>query len=277
MSANQQQIDYWNGQAGATWVAAQARLDAMLEPLSVIALQRAAVQAGERVIDVGCGCGATSLAMAQQGAEVWGLDISAPMLDHARARADGLSGVTFSVGDAASVPLTPDHDLIFSRFGVMFFADPVAAFRHLRSGLRDDGRLVFLCWQAPRENPWVSVGGAAIQPFLPTPAAPPDPRAPGPFAFGDLDYLHGVLAAAGYANIVIDSVREKLTLGADLDEAMAFQGQVGPAARALAELQGDQREAALAAAREALVPYLSSTGVVLEGATWLVSATQGAD
>ncbi len=124
MSSNQEQVDYWNGQAGETWVRAQARLDAMLKPLSDVALAKAAATAGERVIDVGCGCGATSIALAEGGAAVWGIDISAPMLAHAKARTKQLDHVAFAQADAATQTLTPDHDLIFSRFGVMFFDDP---------------------------------------------------------------------------------------------------------------------------------------------------------
>ncbi len=271
MSDNQDQIDYWNGEAGATWVRVQERLDAMLEPLSKVAVDKANPVSGERAIDVGCGCGATTLALAARGTAVWGVDISEPMLAHAKQRGAGMEHVAFSVADAASQALTPDHDLIFSRFGVMFFADPVGAFTNLRSGLKADGRLVFLCWQSPRENPWVSVGGAAIAPFLPE-AEPPDPKAPGPFAFADRDYLHGILSQAGYADINIDPVHVDLNIGRDLDDAMEFQGQVGPAARALAELSGEQREAALAAAREALQAFVTPQGVVLGSATWLVSA-----
>lgn len=277
MSENQEQVDYWNGEAGATWVKAQERLDTMLEPLSAVAIAKANPSNGERVIDVGCGCGTTSLAMAARGASVWGVDISEPMLAHARQRAAELDNVAFSVADAASQTMTPDHDLVFSRFGVMFFADPVAAFTNLHTGLKADGRLVFLCWQSPRDNPWVSVGGAAIQPYLPEEPEPVDPKAPGPFAFADVEYLHSVLTQAGFADINIESVNRDLRLGKDLDEAMAFQSQVGPASRVLAELSGTQKEEALAAARAALEPFATDDGVVLASATWLVSANAGAE
>jgi SAM-dependent methyltransferase len=184
-----------------------------------------------------------------------------------------MDNVAFSVADAASQTMTPDHDLIFSRFGVMFFADPVAAFANLRTGLKPGGRLVFLCWQAPRANPWVSVGGAAIAPFLPDEDAP-DPKAPGPFAFADADYLRGILQQAGFVDVNIDNVQVDLRVGADLDAAMEFQSQIGPAARVLAELSGAQRDEALSAARAALEPFATPEGVVLGSATWLVSAKQ---
>ncbi len=272
MADNAEQVEYWNGQAGATWVEAQERMDAMLAPLSSIALERAAAQAGERAIDIGCGCGATTLALADSGASVWGVDISAPMLARARERAAGRENVAFSEADAATQTYTPDHQLIFSRFGVMFFADPFAAFANIRSALTPDGRMVFLCWQAPRENPWMAIAGRALQPYLPEPEEPLDPRAPGPFAFADETYLRDILGRAGFTDVQMEDVRVDLHIGDSLDAAMSAQSEIGPAARALAELDGEQREAALQAARDALAPHVTETGLDLGAATWLVSA-----
>jgi len=274
MSDNQPQIDYWNGQAGETWVRAQQRLDTMLEDLSAAAIAKANPQPGERAIDVGCGCGATTQALAQAGASVWGIDISGPMLAHAKQRLAEVTNVAFAQTDAATQALTPDHALIFSRFGIMFFDDPVAAFENLRTGLTSDGRLVFMCWQAPRDNPWVSIGGRAIAPFLPE-AEPVDPKAPGPFAFADTDYVRGILEAAGYADINVESVTMDLCVGENLDAAMEFQAEVGPMARVLAELDGDARQRAMDAARAALEPFVTPDGIVLGAAAWLVSARNG--
>ncbi len=272
MSGNEEQIEYWNGKAGETWVTAQERVDAMLAPLSAQAVAAAAVQAGERVVDIGCGCGATSIAFAERGAHVWGVDISAPMLARARERSAGLDNVAFSEGDAATQSYTPDHQLVFSRFGVMFFADPHAAFANIRSALVPGGRLVFMCWQAPRENPWMAVAGRAIQPYLPEPEAPVDPQAPGPFAFARDAYIRDILGAAGFSDVEIVDTRAELHIGDTLDDAMAAQSEIGPAARALAELDGDERDAALAAAREALAPHISDNGINLGAAAWIVSA-----
>lgn len=271
MTDNSDQIKYWNGQAGDTWVRGQERLDAMLEPLSRIVLDKAAACTGERVIDIGCGCGATSLALAASGAEVWGVDISAPMLARARERAAGQSNVVFTEADAATAKLTADHQLLFSRFGVMFFSEPLLAFKNLHSGLSDDGRMVFMCWQAAQVNPWITIAGRAIQPFLPPPE-PVDPKAPGPFAFADKDYLNSLLVGAGFAHIEIEPASADLHVGDDLEAAMHSQGEVGPVARALAELSGADKEAALQAVREAFTPLLTESGLNLAGATWLVSA-----
>jgi len=273
MSDNQAQIDYWNGRAGETWVGAQQRLDNMLEALTAVAIAKADPQPGERAIDVGCGCGTTTFALADRGAAVWGIDISGPMLAQAKKRGEAYEHVAFSQADAATQALTPDHQLIFSRFGVMFFADPVAACKNLRTGLTDDGRMVFMCWQAPRDNPWVSVGGRALQPFLPEGEAI-DPKAPGPFAFADADYLRSILTQAGFANVEIESVTMDLCVGDDLDAAMDFQAQVGPMARALAELDGEAQQQAAEAARAALEPFVTPNGVILGSAVWLVSATE---
>ena len=272
VSGNEAQIDYWNGAAGETWVRAQERTDAMLEPMTEIAIARANAAGGERVIDVGCGCGATTIALAESGASVWGIDISGPMLERARQRAEGLESVAFTKADAATQSLTPDHELIFSRFGVMFFSDPVAAFTNLYSGLRANGRMVFLCWQAPSENPWISIGGRALQPFLPPPESASDPREPGPFALAEADYLESVLKRAGFGKVALEDVRVDLHLGDTLDAAMQAQSEIGPVARALKELEGKQRNDALAAVRAAFELHVTSRGLDLGAAAWLVSA-----
>jgi len=274
-NGNDEQVEYWNGRAGQSWVAAQAHLDRMLAPVSAALLERSGARRGERVVDVGCGCGDSALALAQRGAAVWGIDISEPMLALARSRAAGLHNVAFSRTDAATADFTPDHDLVLSRFGVMFFADPHAAFQNLRTALVDDGRLCFVCWQAPQLNPWVSIAGKAVRPFLPEPDEQADPRAPGPFAFAEAQYVRDILDQAGFADIAIDSFEPALHLADDLDGAMDFLQQVGPLSRALAELDEPAQTAARDAARQALSPYATDHGLDLDGACWLVSARAG--
>jgi SAM-dependent methyltransferase len=273
-NGNAEQIEYWNTQAGPTWVESQAHVDRLLAPLTAILLERAAAQAGERVLDVGCGCGDTSLQLAQAGADVWGIDISGPMLARAEERAKelDLDNIVFSQTDASTQPLTPDHDLIVSRFGVMFFADPTAAFRNLRTGLSREGRLCFLCWQPPGENPWMSIAGAAVQPLLTPPETPPDPRAPGPFAFADREYLARVLGDSGFRAIDIRSVAVDVHIADNLDDALDSQSRIGPLARALQELEGEERERAVAAARDALSAHVTEDGLDLGAACWLVYA-----
>ena len=268
--SNEAQNEFWNGPAADVWVQAQEYMDQMLAPLSELAVEKAALTDGERAIDVGCGCGGTSLALAESGGAVWGLDISAAMVARARERAEG-APVAFSVGDAATQTYTPDHNLIFSRFGVMFFDDPKAAFSNLRTALAPGGRLVFICWQVPRENLWMSVAGRAVQPYLPETEAQ-DPRAPGPFAFADPNWVDEILSDAGFADIVIESITPDLRVGSTVEEAMYFQSRIGPLARAVAELDEATQVKANEAVHAALSDYLTEQGVVLRSAAWLVSA-----
>lgn len=273
MSAgNEAQIEYWNGKAGQTWVRSMDRIDGMMAPVTTALLARAAVAPGERVVDVGCGCGSTTLELVRRGALVFGIDVSEPMLAVAKERAAGMKGVAFRCTDAATQPFTPDHELVLSRFGVMFFARPAEAFANLRTGLVPNGRLCFVCWQPMSQNAWMSTAGDAVLPFLPKPATPPDPRAPGPFAFADRGYLRGILESAGFDAIEIEELRVVLHVGDDLDQAMAFQKDVGPVARALAELEGETRTRALDAARAALAARLGPSGIDLGAACWLVTA-----
>jgi len=268
---NEEQKEFWNGPAGDVWVEAQEIMDRMLAPLSDAALSAAAPLSGERVIDIGCGCGATTLAIAESGASVWGVDISAPMLARARARTAELDNVTFSVNDASTADYNAEHHLIFSRFGVMFFDDPKAAFSNLRSALVGGGRLAFVCWQSPEKNPFMSVAGRAAQPFLPE-SEPQDPCAPGPFAFADPHWIEEVLDNAGFSDVNITSLNPHLAVGKTLDESMYFQARVGPLARALSELDESLQAEAKQAVRDALSGYETDDGVILPAAAWLVQA-----
>ena len=269
--SNETQIEFWNGPAGDVWVEAQELMDQMLAPLSDAALGAAAPLSGEKVIDIGCGCGATTLAISQSGASVQGVDISVPMVARARDRTVDQENVTFSVADASVAEFGAEHDLLFSRFGVMFFDDPRAAFSNLRSALVEGGRLVFVCWQSPKKNPFMSVAGRAAQPYMPEPD-PQDPRAPGPFAFSDSNWVTEILDGSGFSGITVSSLTPNLTVGKNIDEAMYFQSRVGPLARVLAELDEATQVKAKQAVREALSEYETKDGVILPAAAWLVQA-----
>jgi len=269
---NTAQRAYWNDKAGPSWVAAQERLDAMLTPLSEQALAKAAVKLGERALDIGCGCGATTIALAEAGAIALGVDLSEPMLNHARERAKHLSNIEFLVEDAVVYQASEPFDLLFSRFGVMFFADPIEAFMNLRKQLNAHGRLAFICWQAPQHNPWMAIPGKAVAEFLPPMDPPPQPTDPGPFAFADPDYLESILAQAGFKQIELESIEAGMYLGSSLDEVMEYQKFVGPVARVVSELEGEIQEQAIAAARAAFAEHLTDSGITLPGRVWLVSA-----
>jgi len=277
---NAEQIRYWNEHSGPRWVASEAMLDAQIAPLGLAAMERARVAAGERVLDVGCGCGQTTLQLAEKVGPrggVTGIDISAPMLERARARAAEreLAHARFLNADAQTTRLgAAAFNLVFSRFGVMFFADPAAAFANLRASLAPGGRVVFVCWQELMRNPWMRVPLLAAAPHLP-PLTPPAPGAPGPFAFADPVRVRGILEAAGFADVAIDPFESDLALGGvggNLEQAVELVMGLGPLAAALREAAADLRLRVAAAVREAIAPYATPAGVKLGSAAWIVRA-----
>jgi SAM-dependent methyltransferase len=269
---NEEQIQYWNAKAGATWVEQQAHLDKLLSPISEAGMKAAQFTNAESALDIGCGCGDTSIELARCGGNVVGVDISAPMLAHARSRAESIHNLTFYETDAATIDFNDQYDLLFSRFGVMFFSAPEAAFKSLRRALKPTGRMVFICWQPPSENPWMSLAGKAVQPFLPAPVAPPNPRAPGPFAFADPAYILQTLNNAGFVDVQIGSFQTKVHIAENLEDAIYFQTQIGPAANAVAVLKGKERQSALNAVRQIYRPHITDDGLNLGAAVWIVSA-----
>ena len=274
-SGNAAQIENWNSQSGRTWVEFQAQLDAQIEPLGAAALALLGARAGESILDVGCGCGQTSLSLAAAvGAtgRVLGVDVSAPMLDVARTRASqgGFTQVEFRQLDAQVAALDArSFDALYSRFGVMFFADPLAAFTNLRASLKPGGRLSFVCWRALEQNPWMVVPLEAARTFLP-PSPPPDPLAPGPLAFADPGRVRSILHGAGYTRLSVEAFDTEIG-GAALDAAAALALRVGPLGAALRENPGLTTKVRTAV-RAALAPYETPAGVLLPAAVWLVSA-----
>ncbi len=277
---NEEQQRYWNEQAGPTWVELQDVLDRQLWPCGAMALSVARPQAGEAVLDVGSGCGATSMEIAQAvgpAGRVVGLDISTPMSELAaqRAVAAGIGNAEFVVADAQSADIPHGKfDLVFSRFGVMFFGDPAAAFANLRAHTNEGGRMTFVCWQSPLDNHWASVPGRAVMSLLPD-APPVDPIAPGPFAFADAERLRALITSGGWKNVHIDNLRFPLRIGGatTLADAVELSMRIGPASRAMIgrpELL-DQARAGIHAALEPY--YRPSAGVLMDAACWIVHAT----
>ncbi|MDH3685700.1 MAG: class I SAM-dependent methyltransferase [Myxococcales bacterium] len=283
---NAQQIEYWNEISGDKWVAMNDVIDAQIEPLGSAAIDHAGVRTGERVLDVGCGCGQTTLQLAARvgstGA-VRGVDISAPMLARAQERVDaaGAAHVELDNVDAQTTAFDPEFDLVFSRFGVMFFAEPERAFANLLSALRPGGRLTWVTWQALPRNPWMLVPVSAAAKHLP-PMDPPDPEAPGPFALADADRTERLLAAAGFEDIAHGPLERELLVGGggDLDETVGFVLQLGPLGAALREAAAEVRAAAAHDVRTALEPYFvegaDGRGVRMPAAAWLVTAKRPA-
>jgi SAM-dependent methyltransferase len=263
------QSEYWNGLAAERWITGRERLDRSMASIAEAALAVAAPRPGERVLDVGCGCGTTSIMLAERvGDSVLGVDISGPMLAEARRRAPSLR---FLEADAASHRFEAAFDLLFSRFGVMFFADPPAAFRNLRAALAPGGRMVFVCWRAFRDNPWAFTPLTIARDLLP-PSEPFDPEAPGPFAFADRDRLERILAAAGFAEITISAHEDVMHIGADPADAADYSVMVGPLARAMTGLPEETRELIRARVTEAFAEYTTPHGVQVPARVWLVVA-----
>jgi SAM-dependent methyltransferase len=279
-STNAQQIHYWNAVAGPRWRARRPLLDEQLRPLGREAMDRARVAPGERVLDVGCGCGDSTLDLARRvGAEgeVVGIDISRVLLEEARARAEheDLGGVAFRPDDAQVADLGEGRfELVYSRFGVMFFDDPVAAFANLYRSLRASGRLVFVCWQPVERNPWMGAPVAAAARHVTLPPRP-DPHGPGPFAFADPERVRKILVAAGFDEVETADWSGTLSLGGGtLEGAVDLFFDVGPLAALLRE-QGagpELRQQVADAVTEALAPFLTEDGVRMPAAAWIVSA-----
>lgn len=271
-SSNADQIAFWNSDAGAKWVKAQDRLDAMLSPISAEIMKAAAPKSGERVLDIGCGCGDTALELARQGARVTGVDVSAPMLARAKERAlQAHASADFVEADASNHRFSPEFDLAFSRFGVMFFADPDAAFANIRMGLKPGGRLAFVCWRDWRENEWVRVPVGAVRAHVP-PQPQLGPEDPGPFAFADLARVRRILTAGGFDRITARPFDCDMTLGTTFDEAVQHIQNFGPVSRMLTDATAAQKEAAVVALQAALKPYAARKPVTLGGAVWIVTA-----
>lgn len=279
VAGNAAQIAYWNDRAAVTWTTFQEQIDTLFAPLTAVALDAAAPAAGERVIDVGCGCGATVLGLTHRvgpTGHVLGLDVSEPMLARARDRiaAQELRNAGVTICDAATYAFPRnDADLLFSRFGVMFFADPEAAFANLRRAMRPGGRLLCMAWRPLAENPWFNVPLQAARALLP-PQPPPEPNAPGPFAFADAERVRSILAAGGWKDASIVRHDEPIHLAdvGKLEEATEFVVRVGPLARALAEVEPDVRERARHAVREVLGADEGPNGTSLAGSIWLIAA-----
>jgi len=276
---NADQVEYWNEVTGPKWVEQQETLDALVGPAGSLALERAKVQTGERVLDVGCGCGATSLELARRvGARgaVVGLDISRPMLARARERADAasLSWITLRKGDAQVEKLEQHFDLVFSRFGVMFFEHPEAAFANLREHTRAGGRITFCCWRPLGENPWMLLPLRAVEEVLGRRAEVPV-EGPGPFALADGQRIRSILAAAGWSDIECEaqSLEIPMAPGAPVRRAAEMSARLGPSARLLADADEADTRSAIDAIAAALQGYETPTGVVMPGQAWVVHAS----
>jgi ubiquinone/menaquinone biosynthesis C-methylase UbiE len=274
---NADQIAYWNGAGGQRWAQRQPVQDILLQPIADLLIERAKIRSGERVLDVGCGSGSTTFAFAKAvgpSGHVMGIDISAPMLARAREVTPAGAPVEFALADATIYPFAPESfDLLASRFGVMFFADPALSFTNMRKALRRTGRLAFACWREPRENPFFMVPLQAAYQHVPK-MPPVGPEDPGPFAFASEERVRRILDAAGFSEIAMEPIDLALdvAVGGGLEAALKSALEIGPAARALTDQPPELVAAATQSIREALRPLVKGQTVLLNAAIWIVTA-----
>lgn len=277
MTSNEAQIDYWSGPAGQKWADLADTIEQTLAPTVPMLVSAIAPRSGETILDIGCGAGALSVALAAEvepGGRIYSLDVSPPLLAVAERRFTACPTPPHIIhADAQTCAWKRSYDAAVSRFGVMFFDDPVAAFANIARALRPQGRLLFQCWRPPAENEWVRrilPVIRAVAPDLP----PVDPHAPGPFALADHERTADILQQAGFDSIRMTPADFAMRLGDGVDalaQAVEFYLKIGPLAAALAS--GD-RDAAKARQllSDALAPLAGRDAVAFEAATWLVSA-----
>ena len=274
---NADQIAYWNGPAGQRWADRQQAQDIVLGPIADVLIDRARPKTGERVIDIGCGSGVTTIAFAQKvgpSGRALGIDISGPMLARARASAPKDLPVDFALADATVYPFEPaSFDLLASRFGVMFFGDPVLSFANMRKALRPTGRLAFACWREPRENPFFMAPLQAAYKHVPK-LPQQGPEDPGPFAFASEARVRRILGEAGFTGVEMEPCPLLLdaAMGRGLDSAVQGSFEIGPVSRALDGQPEELRTAAANSIREALAPFAKGDAVLLPASIWIVTA-----
>jgi len=273
---NDAQIDYWNGAPSDKWVRHQSEMDAVFEEHGTMMLDAASLAPGMDVLDVGCGCGATSIETSRRvgpSGRVHGVDISAPMLARAteRARAEARPNLAFERADAQTHAFEGErYHAVVSRLGVMFFDDPVAAFTNLHGALRPGGRLAFVCWQATTENPWISLPMEIVSRFTPT--EPMGGPGPGPFSLANAARIRDVLGRATFEDARVETASIPVRFGRTADEAARMLILLGPAGRALLAAEESTKARATASLVEELTPFVAPTGIVMDSRAWIVTA-----
>jgi SAM-dependent methyltransferase len=275
--ANQTEYDEWNGENGRRWIADADRRDRVLQPISDTLLKASGFQLDDTVLDVGCGCDATTIAAASivgPAGRVLGMDISEVMLSVARQRVEesGLATVSFVAADAQTHPFEAEaYDIAISRFGTMFFDDPIAAFANLARALRPAGRLCLVTWQPLAANDWLTIPGAALLEYGTLPKAT---DGPGMFAQSDPVTVAGVLRSSGFSEIDVTAQAVPMHLGADPEEATDYLADTGMGRAVLATVPTHEQGAALDAVRNALPQHHTSDGVTLNAGVLIISAAR---
>ena len=277
---NIKQKQFWSGAGGDVWVDKQREMDIMLNPLGQKAIKQLILEEHTKILDIGCGCGATTIEIAKMipKGHVTGLDISIPMLDRAEKFASemSLSNIDFQVKDVQTEEINSNHyDIAFSRFGVMFFEDPYEAFKNINQSIKENGQLVFVCWQHPSLNPWQSLSLQVIKEYLDLPSPPP--KSPGPFAFEDKDYIEDILKSTDFKDISIADNQEDIVMfsGKSIREACEDYLTINPVVTEMLQNSGNElKEEILEALIAKFSSFHNNDGLLFPSATWIVSATK---
>ena len=274
---NLKQKEFWSGSGGDVWVNKQSEMDIMLNPLGTKAISKLDLRKAKKIIDIGCGCGATTLEIAKQlgEGEIIGVDISEPMLARAAKNASdqSLSNANFQVLDVQVDDMPSDFDIAFSRFGVMFFEDPYQAFSNIYKSLKENGQLSFVCWQNPSLNPWQSLSLLVIKEYLDLPSPPP--KSPGPFAFEDKNYISDILNQSNFKDIEIEDNQEDIVMfsGKSIEEACEDYLTINPV---VTEMLKNSKEELKDEILQALIlkfsEFHNGEGLLFPSATWIVTA-----
>ncbi len=273
---------YWQQEGGGQWAEHVDRIEAVMQGLNEVLVDAAAPKAGESVLDIGCGGGLTSFAIAQRvGADghVTGVDVSPRILAVAKRRHADRLPVNFTLGDAATADLGREkYDLLVSRFGLMFFDEPVAALTNIRKAMKKSGRLVAMVWQGLEENPWLSEAAKTVAALLPDEdgkqesGQQAEEYAPGPFALADPDFIRAVFSAAGFSKVALDDLHTRITLGR-LESAVQFLLDIGPAASQLRDASPARIDKARVALGQLLQGYQQGQDIVMPAASWIIRAS----
>ena len=278
---NKNQRDFWSGKGGDIWVERQNAMDTMLSHLGEAALNKLNLNEGENVLDIGCGCGHTTLNIAKRispDGQVTGLDISEPMLKRAKESANemSISNASFNCVDVQTDDIGEEvYSAAFSRFGVMFFEDPVAAFCNINKSLITGASLSFVCWQSPALNPWQSLFIEAVKKYVDLPSPPP--RSPSPFAFMESEYVSSILEESNFQNIMIEGHEAEVNMfsGRSLSDSVKDYISINPVVSGMLKDSTEQEKTEIInSAIEAFSPYYSAKGLMFPSATWLVTTTK---
>ena len=278
MRANERQAEAWNGPESAHFVDHADRYDRQLEPFTDALLEWAEPTEDRVVLDVGCGSGATTLAAAASAERVVGVDLSQPLVELARRRAQAatIENAEFVIADAQTHDFAAGtFDLLISQFGLMFFDDPVRAFSNLRRSLRAGGRAAFVCWQGLHANEWLMLIGDAVSRHVELPEFGGVPRGPGMFALCEPDEITALLGAAGFGQVKCDSYTPAIVVGGggSLDDSVDFLLGMGMPRGLLGLVDPSARDDVLRTVHAELVDrYEQGVGIRLGAAAWMVTA-----